>query len=110
MLVSLQEHDGYCDAIAGRMIDVMNTSANTNPRATTIGFRRRMMAGALLAMEFTAIAVGFAATSHADPSAPAPNIQSPSYAPAPPAGSWLQPIDPGCRAKLFYFNGRWHCG
>jgi hypothetical protein len=96
----------------------MNTSANTNQthdtttstaRTTASGFRRRTMAGALLTMAITATAVGLGATSHADPGAPAPNTQSPVYAPA-PAGPWLPTIDPGCRAKLYYFNGRWHCG
>jgi hypothetical protein len=60
----------------------MNTSANTNQthdtttrtaRATGIGFLRRSMAGALLATAITATAVGLAATSQADPGAPAPN-------------------------------------
>jgi hypothetical protein len=97
----------------------MNTSASTNQihdtttstaRAMGIGFLRRGMAGALLATAITATAVGLAATSHADDGPPAPNTQSPIYAPAPPAGPWLAAIDPGCRVQLFYFNGRWHCG
>jgi hypothetical protein len=85
------------------------------------GFLRRMMAGALLgigiavagvvlATAIGATAVGLAATSHADDGTPAPNTQSPIYAPAPPAGPWLAWIDPGCRVQLVFFNGRWHCG
>ncbi|HTQ16601.1 hypothetical protein [Mycobacterium sp.] len=104
-LVSLQHRDRYCDAIAARKINAMNTSASTNKTARATGFEglRRFTAGALLA---TAIAVGFAAASHADPGAPAPN---PAIAPA-PAAPWAPMIDPGCRRQLFYFNGRVHCG
>ncbi len=65
----------------------MNTSTNTNQTldtttstagATGIGFLRRTMAGALLATAVTAIAVGLAATSHADDGAPAPNFGGPA--------------------------------
>lgn len=58
----------------------MNTSQKTNqnhdlttstPRTTAPQFRRRTMGGALLAMAITATAVGFAATSHANPGVPA---------------------------------------
>jgi hypothetical protein len=45
----------------------MNTSAHTGT-----GFLRRSMAGALLATAFAATGLGLAATSHADPGAPAP--------------------------------------
>lgn len=86
----------------------MNTSTTT-ARTTANGFLRRTTAGSLLVMAITATAVGLAATSHADPGAPDPNTQSPIYAPA-PVGPWVPAIDPGCRAKLYYFNGRWHCG
>jgi hypothetical protein len=48
----------------------MNTSTNTTARITArttpVGFRRRTIAGALLATTITGTAVGLAATSHAD--------------------------------------------
>src|ERR1700751_1472180 len=84
----------------------MNTSANTNhihatarvtARTTPVGFRRRTMAGTLLVTALTAVAVGFAATSHADdvsnpgPDAaivvPAPTTLPP---PPPPVVPWLE--------------------
>ena len=64
------------------MINVMNTSAITNQTYDTTtntacdkgnGFLRRCIAVTLLIMASTATAVGFAATSHADNGAPAPN-------------------------------------
>jgi hypothetical protein len=96
----------------------MNTSANTNqargtttsaPRTTPSGFRRRTMAGALVIMAITATAVGLAATSHADPGAPAPN----PHTTAPVPDAWLPTIDrfgpywrPYCSP---HWGGRWHC-
>jgi hypothetical protein len=93
-LVSLQERDRYCGAFAGSTIRGMNTSANTNQihttatvdaRTTPVGFRRRTMAGTLLVTMLTAVAVGFAATSHADDDAPNPGTDAAIVAPAPPA-------------------------
>jgi hypothetical protein len=97
----------------------MNTSAITNQThdsmtsaacATGIGFLRRIIAGSVLAAAVGVTAVGLAATGQADPGVETPNTQSPIYAPGPPAGSWLTPIDPGCRLQMFFYNGRWHCG
>jgi hypothetical protein len=55
----------------------MNTSTNTTQRITArttlVGFRRRTLAGALLAMTIAGTAVGLAATSHADFGDPAPD-------------------------------------
>ncbi|MGE2818153.1 hypothetical protein ACQI5H_23875 [Mycobacterium heidelbergense] len=77
----------------------MNTSTNINQthapttstaRTTASGFRRRTMAGVLLAMGITATAVGFAATSHADEGAPAP---APAVTAPAPATPWLPTID-----------------
>jgi hypothetical protein len=71
----------------------MNTSANTNQihvsarvtaRTTPVGFRRRTMAGTLLVTGLTAVAVGFAATSHADDDPPNPGTDTAIDAPAPP--------------------------
>lgn len=72
----------------------MNTSANTNQvhdtastaRATRIGFRRRSIAGAALAIAISASAVGLAATGHADgggATSPAATTQLQSLIPTP---------------------------
>ena len=72
----------------------MNTSANTNhihatarvtARTPPVGFRRRTMAGTLLVTALTAVAVGFAATSHADDDAPNPGTDAAIVVPAPTA-------------------------
>jgi hypothetical protein len=55
------------------MIYFMNTSTNTKQTLIVSGFLRRVVAGALLATAITATAGGFAATSHADGSAPIAN-------------------------------------
>ena len=85
----------------------MNTSANTNQihttakvtaRTTPVGFRRRTMAGTLLVTALTAVAVGFAATSHADDDVSNPGtdaaivVPAPTALPAPaaPALRWLK--------------------
>jgi hypothetical protein len=61
----------------------MNTSTDTNQthdtttstaRATGIGFLRRNIAGALLAMAFATTGIGLAATAYADDAAPAPDL------------------------------------
>src|ERR1700749_1956599 len=72
----------------------MNTSANTNQihttakvtaRITPVGFRRRTMAGTLLVTALTAVAVGFAATSHADDDVSNPGTDAAIVVPAPTA-------------------------
>jgi hypothetical protein len=84
----------------------MNTSTHTTQihatarvaaRTTPVGFRRRTMAGTLLVTALTAIAVGFAATSHADDDAPNPGAGTAIVVPAPllppplaPAVPWLE--------------------
>lgn len=79
----------------------MNISANTNQihttarvtaRTTPVGFRRRTMAGTLLVTALTAVAVGFAAASHADDDAPHPGTDAAVVVPAPaaPALRWLK--------------------
>jgi hypothetical protein len=81
----------------------MNTSPNANQihataraatRTTPVGFRRGTMAGTLLVAALTAIAVGFAATSHADDDAPNPGsgvaIVAPLPPPPPPVMPWLE--------------------
>lgn len=56
----------------------MNTSTDTTARITArttpVGFRRRTIAGALLALTITGTAVSLAATSHADFGDPAPDF------------------------------------
>ena len=78
----------------------MNTATNTNQihtatarsaRTTPCGFRRRCVAGALMVTTLTATAVGFAATSHADDTPPAPNPGIAAVVPA-PAAPWIPPI------------------
>lgn len=108
-LVSLQEHDRYHNAIAGRMINAMNALETTTARTAAVKFRRRTMAGAVLVMGITATAVGLAAMSHAD-DAPAPNTEAANTEATAPVPPWFQTIDPGCRRQLYYFDGRWHCG
>jgi hypothetical protein len=69
----------------------MNTSTNTKQiydtttstaRTPGIGYLRRSMAGALLAMAFAATGIGFAATSYADDGAPTPNLAGSTHADA----------------------------
>ena len=66
----------------------MNTSTNTNQthdtttstmRADGIGFLRRYVASALLAMAFASTGIGLAATSYADEGAPPPDPASPAH-------------------------------
>jgi hypothetical protein len=75
----------------------MNTSTNTTARITArttpVGFRRRTIAGALLAMTITGTAVGLAATSHADFGDPAPDY---AHSARP---------DANCRTEPFGFLG-----
>jgi hypothetical protein len=80
----------------------MNTSTNTNQihdtttstaRATGIGFLRRNIAGALLAMAFAATGIGLAATSYADDGAAAPNLVGAVHA------------GPTCKTEPFGFLG-----
>jgi hypothetical protein len=106
-VVSLQEHDRYCEASAGRIINAMNTSTNAN-RAPL----RHSMFDALLAAAIIAMAsVGLAATAHADEGTPAPDPDPApaATAPAPPL-PWLGWTDPGCTRPLYFYNGRVHCG
>lgn len=79
----------------------MNTSASTNrthdnttitPRANAIGFRRRIMVGAVLVMGITATALALAATSHADVGAPPTYPGVTVTAPA-PAAPWMSMTD-----------------
>jgi hypothetical protein len=72
----------------------MNTSANANQnhdittrtvRTAGIGFLRRNVAGALLAVAFASTGIGLAATAYADDGAPAPGPDAPAAAPAPAA-------------------------
>jgi hypothetical protein len=79
----------------------MKTSVNTNQihaiarvtaRTPPVGFRRRTMAGTLLVAALTAIAVGFAATSHAD-DGPAPGTDAAIAVPVPVA-PLLPPLPP----------------
>ena len=79
----------------------MNTSANTNqnhdittstPRATGIGFLRRNVAGALLAMAFASTGIGLAATAYADDGAPAPSTDAAAAAPAPAVNCKTEPF------------------
>ncbi len=79
------------NAIGGRKINAMNTSANTNQnhdtttstaRAAGIGFQRGSMAVALLATAITATAIGFAATGHADSGQSPSQLQSLKPTPA----------------------------
>jgi hypothetical protein len=78
----------------------MNTSANTNQnhdtttstaRATGIGFLRRNIAGALLAMAFASTGIGLAATAYADDGAPAPVTDATAAAPAPATNCKTEP-------------------
>ena len=108
----------------------MNTSANTNhihatvrvtARTTPVGFRRRTMAGTLLVTALTAVAVGFAATSHADDDVsnpgtdaaivvPAPTALPP---PAPPVVPWLEGmLDRALHPQIhcdYRFDARFPC-
>lgn len=101
----------------------MNTSATINQihgittttlRAKGIGFLRRGMAGALLAMAICGTAVGLAATGHADDGAPAPNTGATVTMPA-PAADWLRsilgspPLSVGCSGSWSgHLNCYWH--
>ncbi|OBF08013.1 hypothetical protein A5730_09690 [Mycobacterium sp. ACS4054] len=96
----------------------MNTSENTNQihdtakitaRTAPGGFRRRTMAGALVIMAFGATAVGFAATAHADDSAPGPTIEAPAIqAPVPaPVAPWVPTFQ---RWAGNYWPGHLQCG
>lgn len=108
----------------------MNTSTNANQihattrvntRTTPVGFRRRTMAGTLLVTALTAVAVAFAAVSHAD-DAPNPGpdvaivVPAPPaipLAPPPPAVPWLEGLlDRALQPHLhcgFQRGDRYHC-
>jgi len=102
----------------------MNTSTNTNQihtatrvtaRTTPVGFRRRTMAGTLLVTALTAVAVGFAATSHADDDVPNPGTDAAIVVPAPPAALLPPPPPPPIVPWLEGFIDRafhphLHCG
>jgi hypothetical protein len=92
------------------MIYFMNTSTNNT--------LRRVRAGILMGMAIaTPVAIGLAATAHADDGAPAP-APAPAFTVQTPPIPWLglpgipglELIDPGCRVQLYYFNGSVHCG
>ena len=96
----------------------MNTSENTNQihdtakinaTPTPVGFWRRTMAGALLAMACSATTVGFAATAYADDSAPAPAIEAPAIEEPVPAAvaPWLPTFE---RWAGSYWPGHMQCG
>ena len=102
----------------------MNTSENTNQihdtatiaaTTTPVGFWRRTMAGALLAMACGATTVGFAASAYADDSSPAPAIEAPPLAPAVEAPP-LAPVPAAPWVPVFehwagsYWPGHLHCG
>jgi hypothetical protein len=88
----------------------MNTSANDNQLHATVKFRRRTMGGTLLVTSLTSIAIGFAATSHADDDAPNPGtdtaivVPAPPLPPPPPAVPWLE----GFLDRAFHPH--LHCG
>ena len=101
----------------------MNTSTNTNltqaptrvnARTTPVGFRRRTMAGTLLVTALTAVAVGFAAASHAD-DAPNPGTDAAIVIPPPqpPLVPWLEGLlDRALQPHLhcgFQRADRYHC-
>lgn len=97
------------------MINVMNTSAITNQTYDTgtdtlcdkgNGFLRRCIAVTLLIMASTATAVGFAATSHADNGAPAPNGEMAITVPTHVA-PWLPRIDQTDRFGHLHCGYRW---
>ena len=98
----------------------MNTSAHTNQihatariaaRTTPVGFRRRTMAGTLLVTALTAVAVGFAATSHADEDAPNPGADTAIVVPAPPLPPPPPPLVPWLEGFLDRaFHPHLHCG
>ena len=73
----------------------MNTSTNTTARiaarTTPVGFRRRTIAGALLAMTITGTAVGLAATSRADFGDPTPDY---AHSARPDANCKTEPFGP----------------
>ena len=86
-----------------------------------VGFRRRTMAGTLLVTALTAVAVGFAATSHADDDVsnpgtdaaivvPAPTALPP---PAPPVVPWLEGmLDRALHPQIhcdYRFDARFPC-
>jgi hypothetical protein len=97
----------------------MNTSTNTNltqattkvnARTTPVGFRRRTMAGTLLVTALTAVAVGFAAASHAD-DAPNPGPDMAIVVPAPPAIPVPPPVAPWLEGLLDRaLQPHLHCG
>jgi hypothetical protein len=97
----------------------MNTSTNTNQiqntarvnaRTTPVGFRRRTMAGTLLVTALTAVAVGFAAASHAD-DAPNPGTDAAIVVPAPPAPPLPPPVVPWLQGMIDYaLHPHLHCG
>jgi hypothetical protein len=70
----------------------IHATARVTARTTPVGFRRRTVAGTLLVAALTAIAVGFAATSHAD-DGPNPGTDAAIVAPA-PAAPLLPPPPP----------------
>lgn len=81
----------------------MNTSTSTNEnhdtttstaRAAGIGFLRRYVAGALLAMAFASTGIGFAATSYADIGDQPPTFAGPAHA------------GPGCKTEPFGLGWR----
>src|ERR1700749_3498158 len=80
----------------------MNTSANTNQnndittRTAGIGFLRRNVAGALLAVAFASTGIGLAATAYADDGAAAPSTDAAAAAPAPATN---------CKTDLWGFLG-----
>ncbi len=77
----------------------MNTSTNTNQTIDTInGLLRHCLAGAVLAIGFVAVGLGFAATAHADDAPPPPAIGPALIAP------WIPTID--------HYTSPWHvnCG
>jgi hypothetical protein len=109
----------------------MNTSANTNQihttakvtaRTTPVGFRRRTMAGTLLVTALTAVAVGFAATSHADDDVSNPGTDAAIVVPAPialpppppPVVPWLGglldwALHPHMHCGYRGFEGKFRC-
>jgi hypothetical protein len=98
----------------------MNTSASTNrihatarvtARTTPVGFRRRTMAGTLLVSGLTAVAVGFAATSHAHHDPPDPGTDTAIVAPAPPLPPPSPVVVPWLEGMINWaLHPQIHCG
>jgi len=84
-------------------MDTADTNQSHTTFATGFEFLRGILAGALLAI---VIAVGFAAASHADYSAPAPH---PEVATTTVPGPGAAVIGPDCKHPYF-FNSRVYCG